>query len=246
MKLYFNAILLHRMLMANGDNLDDPAAIHALNICHSSSMTVLLEARNFGKLDLLYYFWDSAHLVTAYAAMMLLKVLNLSSALPDDAASEALEVLTGLLVAYNNTAQAMAWRPVKQPGPIAPDKAPVANGLEAQVRLLRSIVATITSRFEVSDQASKASSATTLVSSAPTPPPWVQIEVPADSGVDAAARERGTEEQGEAPNQDGLSWTMAQLAGDMDFSLDSSFMDARFLDAGLLGWDEMGIFAVDK
>ncbi len=134
MKLYFNSILLHRILVENDDNVSDPAATEALSICHVSSMKVLIEARRFGNMDLLYYFWDSAHLTSAYSAMMLLKVLNLSSALPETAVPDALEVLTGLLAAYTTTAQEMAWRPEDPPKPVDSDRTPVANGLEAQAR----------------------------------------------------------------------------------------------------------------
>jgi len=252
MKLYFNSILLHRILVANGDDANDPTAIQTLGICFSSSMNVLTEARNFGKLDLLYYFWDAAHLMCAFAAMMLLKVLNLASALPETAASDALEVLTGLLVAYSNTAQAMAYRPHKrQPGTVDSVKAPVANGLEAQVRLLRSIIATITSELgpaSASRTASSSSATATLVSG-PTPPPWSRMQAEMGMDGDAVGMMSTATQAGdaiEAPRQDIAADMMQQLVCDMDFSLDSSFMDARFLDAGLLGWDEVGVFAHDK
>jgi hypothetical protein len=247
LKLYFNSILLHRSLAENGDDLNDPTVIQTLSTCYFSAMSVLIEARNFGKLDLLYYFWDSAHLTSAYAAMMLLKVLNLSSALPETAASDALEVLTGLLVAYTNTAQAIAWRPEGQARTVESDKVPVANGLEAQARLLRSIVATINARFDVA--ASSAARGVSYVS-APTPPPWshMQAELGADSAADMTVS--GGQSTGEGPEGSArdrsVDIAMTQLVGDMDFSLDTSYMDAKFLDAGLLGWDELGIFADDK
>ncbi|KAB5557922.1 hypothetical protein GE09DRAFT_1058016 [Coniochaeta sp. 2T2.1] len=248
MKLHFNSILLHRILVSNDDDVNDPAAINALSICYTASINVLTETRNFGQLDLLYYFWDSAHLVSAFAAMMLLKVLNLSSALPETAAADALEVLTGLLVVYTNTAQAMAWRPDSGGGSKAPavesDKVPVANGLEAQVRLLRSIVATITSRFEVAEGNNPSSSTRRMgvPVSAPTPPPWAQHVPPecrGDSAVDLTEVSGNNNGQG----QQDLNYAVTELVGDMDFSLDASYMDAKFNAAGLMGWDEMGIFA---
>jgi len=55
----------------------DPALEPLIVACYRNSMAMLRQTRDFGRLGKLYYFWDTAYLMTAYSAMMLLKVSKL-------------------------------------------------------------------------------------------------------------------------------------------------------------------------
>ncbi len=100
----------------------------------------------------------------------------------------------------------------------------MANGLERhRARLLRSIIAALNARFGMSPTADRQR---------------IYRHDPFHVRPDT---DPGGSRELEVPRPP-ISVSMTRLVDEMDFSLDASFMDARFLDLGLLGWDEPGIF----
>jgi hypothetical protein len=52
------------------------SAISAIQVCYSTALGTLEDAYTLGKMDVLYYLWDTAYLMIAYSAMVLLKILR--------------------------------------------------------------------------------------------------------------------------------------------------------------------------
>lgn len=227
MKLNFNSILLHRVLAKN-DDIRLPSTAAIFRTCFSNSLVVLQEAVKQAKMDILYYLWDTAHLMIAYSSMMMLKLLSLAHNFPDVSSANAMQVLAGLLTAYSNAAQSIA--PMTETTAVDGEKSAVTNGLEAQARLLRTIVTTVNGLEATaadSDYTGPADEAS---------PPW-SSQIQSASAHSSLPTLAATETLPTNVNS-----MMGQLVDEMDFSLDNSFMDSRFVDAGLLFWDEPGIF----
>lgn len=243
MRLYFNSVLLHRILLANDNNALAADAATTIRVCYTSALSVLSVSVSLGKMDVLYYLWDTAHLMTAYAAMMLLKLLKQAEQVPGVSVEEGLEVLLEASNVYSAAAESMAS--AENPlGHIQLTKAPAASPVDAQARLLSAIV--FRARSEL--RASSVSLRNDSISSTMTHhQPMGQLSTSMDNngnsnnvGWDDSLR--GMSQGGNVYPEGSQSNQVAQLTDEMDFSLEGGFVDARFMDVGLISWDQPGIF----
>ncbi|KAM5361724.1 hypothetical protein ACJA88_014350 [Fusarium oxysporum] len=227
-RLYFNSVLLHRMLTIDRAtrNID---VYTTLEVCYSSALVILRQITQIGKTGALYYFWDAAHLMVSYAAMVLPKLLKLGLQLPVVSMHEALEALHNATGAYSNAAGLLG---VAKP----PTTSPSDSSLEAQARLLESILAKL--RSEVGFNIDKESR--TNIQSSTTSSTSIE-EQPAGKVTTSVYDNDIRLVQGELHMQDGIELT-PEVRNEPDFIFDYDFMNSRFIDAGLLSWDEPGIF----
>ncbi|KAL4863555.1 hypothetical protein BDV12DRAFT_201980 [Aspergillus spectabilis] len=238
MRLSFNSVLLHRILVANDNNPLHADAVATVLVCYSSAMSVLRETIQLGKLDVLYYLWDTAHLMTAYAAMMLLKLMKQAEQVPGISIWEGFKILTEASAIHSIAANSLGSSYERLQPAIAPATTPVA----AQARLLSAIVFRVRSEFRFRDQLIDLRN--DFLSGASS----TQLQ-PADPGLTAIENSfPWNESTGPVASvcslysNDGPQISVSHLNEQMVFSLESGFMDARFTDVGLLAWDEPGIF----
>lgn len=246
MLIYFNSVLLHRILVSNGNNVVDPAAVSAILTCYSSVMSLLRETISMGKMELLYFFWDTAHLMVAYAAMMLLKLVKQGSHIHGVAVGEARSVLLELATIHAAAAGSLTSSATGMPLHNISNKTPAENAVDAQSRLLRAIVQQLKTEI-----LPIAGSSSLISSDRPRPEDGlrnVQNALPITPLSTSRQREVMFTEMpllnptSEPAVSEEEAFAMAQLTDEMDFSLDTSYMDARFMDVGLLSWDEPGVF----
>ena len=200
-----------------------------LEVCYSSALVILRQITQIGKTGALYYFWDAAHLMVAYAAMVLPKLLKLGLQLPVVSMHEALEALHNATAAYSNAAGLLG---VAKP----PTTSPSDSSLEAQTRLLESILAKL--RSEVGFNMDKESR--TNIQSSTTSSTSIE-EQPAGKVTTSVYDNDIRLVHGELHMQDGIELT-PEIRNEPDSIFDYDFMYSRFIDAGLLSWDEPGIF----
>ncbi|UKZ74794.1 hypothetical protein TrVFT333_002464 [Trichoderma virens FT-333] len=80
-RTYFNAALLLRIL-ASSISENDPTVTSTIQTCYSAAIGALQETIKLGKMDILYYLWDTAHLMIGYSAIILLRILKQGSDYP--------------------------------------------------------------------------------------------------------------------------------------------------------------------
>ncbi|KAH7144142.1 hypothetical protein B0J13DRAFT_443973, partial [Dactylonectria estremocensis] len=242
MRLYFNSVLLHRMLVTdNGVSFaaDVPDKTRA---CYSSALSVLRQTTEMGKMDILYYLWDTAHLMVAYAAMMIPKLLKQVRNVSGGLTHEALDVLAEITTVYM-----MAAKSLESPdssSQMSPNRLSVETAVSAQARLLSAILARL--RTDVKEY-EDGRSAQEIVDSLPTSVfPWIQDqslhsnfppggERPEEAGLVGFPVSRFNHFQGNDP-------PMPDMTEDFGLVLDNDFINSRYIDVGLLSWDEPGIF----
>ncbi|KAL5617787.1 hypothetical protein FOVSG1_000009 [Fusarium oxysporum f. sp. vasinfectum] len=228
-RLYFNSVLLHRMLTIEDRATRNIDVYTTLEVCYSSALVILRQITQIGKTGALYYFWDAAHLMVSYAAMVLPKLLKLGLQLPVVSMHEALEALHNATAAYSNAAGLLG---VAKP----PTTSPSDSSLEAQTRLLDSILAKL--RSEVGFNMDKESR--TNIQPSTTSSTSIE-EQPAGKVITSVCDNDIRLVHGELHMQDGIELT-PEIRNEPDFIFDYDFMNSRFIDAGLLSWDEPGIF----
>ena len=70
MRFYFNTMRLLRLVARTSHNSWDNVERDAVMVCYSSALRLLEQIIAVGKLRMLYYLWDTAHLMTAYPAII--------------------------------------------------------------------------------------------------------------------------------------------------------------------------------
>ena len=228
--------------MGSGD-APDAKTSQVIRICYSSALSVMRQAIKAGKLDILYYLWDTSHLMVAYSAMIALKLLKHAPHVPEVSPEDTLDVIAELSSLHTAAAASLTSGSSAKAKLFAgsTSNAPAQNAVEVQARLLRAIVMRV--RAELGAAASGIIENTLLNDGLMSDTTWsdsrnssVQFDGAIQVPVDPV--QAGASFQSE---RDG-NFTVTQLVEDMDFTLDGSFVDERFINAGLLSWDNPGIF----
>ncbi|KAG8413017.1 hypothetical protein J3458_013438 [Metarhizium acridum] len=246
-RTYFNSILLHRVLESTGNCVTSEKATDAIRACYTTALNVLREAINFGKMEVLYYLWDTAHLMIAYAAMVLLKLLKQAPYCPGVSVQEAYSVLQEAADVHTSAARSLSAESNQTVESVY--TVPATTTVEAQARLLKSILFrikadTIPPSLRPAHHSSAASSGEAfdnllpLLSYQGTSSSFPQLQLQPESSGEAVT----TGCNSNVDNEWNEAQQMAELTNEMDLSLDSSFIENWFTQAGLLPWDEPGIF----
>lgn len=236
MRLYFNSVLLHRLLVANNNSSLDGDVARTIQLCFSCALGALNQVIEMGKLDILYYLWDTAHLMTAYSAMMVLKLLKQPGHLPPLSTDEALQALAEVSQLYSTAAGSLS---TAGSGPFQPlgDKTPISNPVGVQARLLGAVYEHLKSEYHVDEQNRKATRGNLITSMSS-----IQDHTQDDYSYMSAMREDTAYAQFSPSTGESTHSTTLTTPQDLESILDSDFMDVWFNDAGLLSWDQPGIF----
>jgi hypothetical protein len=187
--------------------------------------------------------------MTAYAAMLLLKLMKQAGRVPGVSLEEGLKVLNEASAIHATAADSLGSCYQR----LHPARSLPSCPLHAQARLLSAIAFRIQSEFRLQgpyisvkndDYMSRASSPQSQprpADSEPSPVHYRDSVFPLNEM--ALAGQLGLYSSLSLNNTDAQTQPLvSQITEDMFFSLESGFMDSRFTDNGLLAWDEPGIF----
>ncbi|KAG4291786.1 hypothetical protein FPRO06_13039 [Fusarium proliferatum] len=233
MRLYFNAVFLHRMLVSEDRATLHDLITHTARICFCSGLSVLRQAIEMGELDIIYYLWDTAHLMIAFSAMMIPKLLRQDIDESSISKNEAITTITQGTSAYISAANSMGHSD------------PQTHAISAQARLLSAILARLKAELGQAntDVMSPAMPDNLSISGLS----WIEdqlnrstlfsdgrMEQPVLDYVDMDTQTMG-------PDED-MSSFMPQMYDELDPMLDDDFVNSKYSDVGLLSWNEPGIF----
>lgn len=245
-RTYFNSILLHRVLASSNNCVTTNKAVEAITSCYTTALRVLREVTELGRVEILYYLWDTAHLMIAYAAMVLVKLLKQAPSCPGVSVQEAYDVVKEAAEAHATAARSLSSQSTDSGEPSY--AGPPTSTVEAQERLLKAIL------FRIKADIMSTNIAQTAGGDEPqsTPGQMFQAPIPPSAGGQgfflgiAPSQVSSGEAGGEFALSAGAQWDesqeVAELTDAMDLSLDTSFIESWFTQAGLLPWDEPGMF----
>ncbi|KAH7250865.1 hypothetical protein BKA59DRAFT_553522 [Fusarium tricinctum] len=238
MRLYFNSVFLHRMLISESRLSLADEITRTTSICYSSARSVLQQAIEIGEMDIIYYLWEIAHRMIAYASMMIPKLIMQDVDGIIIPRNEALSILTRVALVYDIAAKSMG-------NPESSVYNNSMNSVSVQAHLLLAIVSrlkndiaqfendrtapdmhedpSISSMIWIEDQLNRSM----LFSGArmhPEQDEYVSLD------VQAVEQSREIEEP------------IPETCEGFNLMLDNGFINSRFFDAGLVAWDEPGIF----
>ncbi|EXK49893.1 hypothetical protein FOMG_02370 [Fusarium oxysporum f. sp. melonis 26406] len=238
-RLYFNSVLLHRLLLIEKSDISYSSAVEGtMQLCFSCALGVLQHMIKMGHLDILYFLWDTAHLMTGYSAMMVLKLLNQFRHQRLVSTRNAFETLTEISDLYSIAARSLHTE--EEVSVLnATRKARSSNPAEVQARLFGAILARLKINYKPATPgsngpSSQASSGTFLTS--------------LDGGYQGEIANTGLGDEGTSHNLFPVPMAGQAESSDLtprretDYVADGDFMNSMFTLAGLVSWDEPGIF----
>lgn len=224
----------------------------AAQVCYYTSLSLLQEAIKLGRdHDVLYYLWDTANLMIASSAMVLLKIVKQGPDIPGISVETAYEVFKGVAEVLTSAAGSLHEHNASS-GETAHVK-PAESTVEAQARLLRAIVLRV--RVELlphhPDRSRKTASpaAHESAEAESADADWSNIAL--DPGLMShEAHQHSMASESWGGNQLPLDilggeqhgFDADHLAYEMDFSLDASFIDSTFMASGFTAWEDPGMF----
>jgi hypothetical protein len=187
--------------------------------------------------------------MTAYAAMMLLKLMKQAERVPGVSLEEGFKVLSEASAIHTSAADSLGSCYER----LDPAKPLLPCPLNAQARLLSAIVFRVQSEFRLRSPYISVANDNFVSRAASTQ----SQSRPADPGLSPGHYRDNSPPSNEMALTGPLGSyystnlhitnthaqpSVSQITEDMFFSLESGFMDSRFTDVGLLAWDEPGIF----
>lgn len=186
-----------------------------------------------GELDIIYYLWDTAHLMIAYSAMMIPKLLRQDIDESSISKNEAINTITQVTSAYVIAAKSMGHSD------------PQNNGVLAQSRLLSAILARLKAELTQTnpDMISSAMPDNISISGLS----WIEDQLNRSTLFSDGRMEPSLSEYVDMDTQtvgqpEDMSSFIPQMDEELDLMLDDDFMSSRYFEVGLLSWSEPGIF----
>ncbi|KAF5962547.1 protein priB [Fusarium bulbicola] len=230
MRLYFNSVFLHRLLVLGNGSTPHDLITHTARICFCSALSVLRQAIELGELDIIYYLWDTAHLMIAYSAMMIPKLLRQDIDESSVSKNEAINTLNQVTSAYVIAAKSMDHSD------------PQNSTVLAQAHLLSAILARMKAELTQanSDMISLAMHENLSISGLS----WIEDQLDRSTLLSDARMEPSLSEyvNMDVQNVEDMISFIPQMYEELDLALDDDFLNARYFEAGLLSWNEPGIF----
>jgi hypothetical protein len=233
MRLYFNSVFLHRMLVSENRAVLGDLITHTTQICYCSALSVLRQGIEMGELDIIYYLWDTAHLMIAYSSMMIPKLLRQDVNESLISKNEAINTLTHVTTAYVVAAKSMGTSD------------PRNNAVSAQGHLLSAILARLKADLlqtdpDVISQAVPENPSGSGIS-------WIEDQLNrstlfSDGRMEPSQSDYIDMDPQTVGQPEEVSSLIPQVYDELDLMLDDDFMNSRYFDVGLLSWDEPGIF----
>ncbi|KAM0082058.1 hypothetical protein ACKRZS_005778 [Fusarium odoratissimum] len=233
MRLYFNSVFLHRMLVSESRSTPHDLITHTARVCYCSALSVLRQAIEMGELDIIYYLWDTAHLMIAYSTMMIPKLLRQDIDESSTSKNEAIDTITQVTSAYVIAAKSMGHSDSQN------------NAVLAQAHLLSAILARLKRELTQanSDMISPAMPDNLSISGLS----WIEDQLNrstlfSDGGMEPRLSEYvDMDTQTVGPPED-MSSFIPQMYEELDLMLDDDFVNSKYFEVGLLSWNEPGIF----
>ncbi|KAI1033918.1 hypothetical protein LB503_011008 [Fusarium chuoi] len=231
-RLYFNSVLLHRMIASEKRSTPNDLITHTARICFCSALSVLRQAIEMGDSDIIYYLWDTAHQMIAFSAMMIPKLLRQDIDESPVSETEAIDTITQVASAYVTAAKSMGHYD------------PQNNVISAQARLLSAILARLKAELAQTNPGMISPGIPENLSISGLS--WLEdqlsrstfsdarMESPLSEYVDMDTQNMGLDED--------MSSFMPQMYEELDPLLDDDFVNSRYFEVGLLSWNEPGIF----
>ncbi|KAF4451288.1 Protein priB [Fusarium austroafricanum] len=235
MRLYFNSVFLHRMIVSENRPSLREHITHTTGICYSSALSVLRQAIEMGELDIIYYLWDTAHLMIAYSSMMIPKLLRQDIDQSIISKNEAVDALTKVTTTYVAAARSMGNAESHVCGS-------QTNAVSVQAHLLSAILARLKTDISQTEQ-SQANHHTPFSLRVS----WIEDQLNRSTLFSDGRMEQRQADFIDMDSQtvgqpEEISSLMPQMYEGLGLMLDDEFMNSRYLDVGLLSWDEPGIF----
>ncbi|KAI1022173.1 hypothetical protein LB504_007294, partial [Fusarium proliferatum] len=230
MRLYFNSVLLHRMIASENRSTTHDVITHRARICFCSALSVLRQAIEMGESDTIYYLWDTAHQMIAYSAMLIPKLLRQDIDESPISNTEAIDTITQLASMYVTAAKSMGHYD------------PQNNAISSQARLLSAILARLRAELVQTnpDMMSPGMPDNLSISGLS----WIEDQLNRSTFSDTRM-EPPLSEYVDTQNMgldEDMSSFMPQMYEELDPMLDDDFVTSRYFEAGLLPWNEPGIF----
>jgi hypothetical protein len=208
------------------------------SICYSSALGVLQQAVEMGEMDIIYYLWDTAHLMIAYTSMMMPKLIMQDidgSIIPRN---EALGILTQVASVYDIAAKSMGYleSSVYESS---------MNSVSVQAHLLSAIVSRL--KNDIAQSKNDPTEQDMHEDPSSTSMMWIEDQLNrsmlfSDARMHPEQDEYiGLDVQG-VEQSDEMDTLIPETYEGFDLMLDNDFINSRYFDVGLLAWDEPGIF----
>ncbi|KAH6992968.1 hypothetical protein EDB82DRAFT_498195 [Fusarium venenatum] len=240
--LYFNTIHLHMLLESDDRSFLGDQIAHTTCICFSSAFGILQRAVHFGEMDVIYYLWDNAHKMIAYAAMLVPKFLAQGINEPTTLKQEATLILDQATTAYLIASRSMRIRESDTPAYKTGDD----NRVYTQARLLSIILAILNDATSYTEESSESRGAPDI----PFNPdlPWLEEdETPFNFFTEDRTNHLESQNIGfddhTFTQPDYLSSYVSQEYEKLDLVEDRDFLNSMYLNAGLLPLQESGILS---
>ncbi|KAF5667501.1 hypothetical protein FDENT_12093 [Fusarium denticulatum] len=230
MRLYFNSVFLHRMIVSENRSTPQDLITHTARVCFCSALSVLRQAIELGELDIIYYLWDTAHLMIAYSAMMIPKLLKQDIDESSVSKNEAITTISQVRCVYVSAAYSIGTSD------------PQTNAVSAQAYLLSTILARLKADLVQAnpDMISSAMPDNLSISGLS----WIEDQLNRSTLFSDGRMEPLLPEyvDMDAQTVEDMSSFIPQMYDELGLMLDDDFLNARYLEAGLLSWNEPGIF----
>lgn len=239
MRLYFNSVFLHRMLISESRLSLADEITRTTSICYSSALGVLQQAIEMGEMDIISYLWEIAHHMIAYASMMIPKLITQDVDGTIIPRHKALGILSQVASVYDIAAKSMG-------NPESSVYNTSMNSVSVQAHLLLAIVCRLkngSAPFENGptaprDMQEDPSSSSML---------WIEDQLNRSMFFSGARMHTEQDEYAgldvQAVEQsDGMDTLIPETYEEFNLMLDNGFINSRYFDAGLVPWDEPGIF----
>ncbi|KAJ3541558.1 hypothetical protein NM208_g4551 [Fusarium decemcellulare] len=244
MRLYFNSALLHRMLVSESRPSLNRKVAHTTRVCYSSALGVLQQTVAMGEMDIIYYLWDTAHLMIAYASIMIPELLRQADDESVISKNEVLDILTQVTTIYVVTARSMG-SPTLRPYELRLGRVMTTNAVLIQARLLSAILARL--RADIVDAENGLTTQSTATISPGPGLSWIEHQLNQAMFFDGRIESHQSDSINLASPTVGqahdISSLTSEMHDDLDVMLDDDFVNSRYLDVGLSSEDEPGIFS---
>ncbi|KAJ4037485.1 hypothetical protein NW753_011390 [Fusarium oxysporum] len=244
MRLYFNSVFLHRMLVYERRSSQTDHIARTTRICYSSALSVLQQTIEMGGMDTIYYLWDTAHLMIAYSSMMIPKLLRQTVDEPVISRTEALNVLTQVTTTYVIAAKSMG-NPEPRVLESRMENTGATNAVSVQAHLLSAILARLKADVSLAENDLTTQSVSSIPSG--TSLSWIEDQLNrstlfSDGRMEPQQAEYIDLDVPTASHPHDIGSLTPQMNEGLDLMLDNDFINSRYFDVGLSSWDEPGIF----
>ncbi|EWZ78270.1 hypothetical protein FOWG_17420 [Fusarium oxysporum f. sp. lycopersici MN25] len=244
MRLYFNSVFLHRMLVYERRSSQTDQIARTTRICYSSALGVLQQTIEMGEMDTIYYLWDTAHLMIAYSSMMIPKLLRQTVDEPAISRTEALNVLTQVTTTYAIAAKSMG-NPEPRVLESRMENTGATNAVSVQAHLLSAILARLKADVSLAENDLTTQSMSSIPSG--TSLSWIEDQLNRSTLFSDGRMEPQQAEYIDlgvptASHPHDIGSLTPQMNEGLDLMLDNDFINSRYFDVGLSSWDEPGIF----